>query len=102
MSREQESVRAWVRLPRDKYNQFEKWSNKIGLPLSQLLAICAWSGSQTVIPTLDPDAREALQLLYDEEQQERASQQAQAYYEGQQDWEEFRKWKEDRDSHARN
>lgn len=95
----QETLRIWVRLPADKHEQFEKWSIKIGLPMSQLVAICAWTGAKTVIPALDPDARTALEILKDREEEELYAQMADEHFEAKAEWEEFQKWKQERGLH---
>jgi hypothetical protein len=89
-------------LPKEKYKQFEQWSKQIGLPMSNLVALCAWAGAQTVIPALDPDARRALEMLREQEESEMYGEMAemahQASEEQERDWQEFFAWKKERDA----
>lgn len=76
--------RLWVRLPKQHFEYFEKYAAQLGIPMSQLIAMCAWSGARTVIPALDPPAYEALKAIEQEEreriQQEIADAYAESYF----------------------
>jgi hypothetical protein len=100
-----DTIRIWVRLPSEKYKQFEQWSKQIGLPMSNLVALCAWTGAQTVIPTLNPDARKSLQMLVDQEEADYYAELSEiAHEEEARNWrewsvnrDEFLAWKKERD-----
>lgn len=73
--------RVWVRFSQENYDLFDKWSRELSIPTSQLVALCAVAGSRTVIPTLLPGARETLEMIVRQEEQERYQEMADAYFE---------------------
>ncbi len=74
-------ARIWVRFSNENYEMFDKWSRELNIPTSQLISLCAVTGSRVVIPTLLPDAREALEMIAKKEEQERYQEMADAYFE---------------------
>jgi uncharacterized protein YbaP (TraB family) len=72
--------RLWVRLPKKHFEYFEKYSDELGISMSQLIAMCAWSGARIVIPALDTRAYEALKLIEQDQHDEVLQQQADEYF----------------------
>lgn len=64
------SARVFVRFPQDRFDLFEEWARELGLTMSDLVAICAWTGSKVVIPSLLPDAYQQLKLIQEERERE--------------------------------
>ena len=55
--------RVFVRFPQEQYDQFQKWSRQLGVPMTYLVSMCAWTGSHIVIPKMLPDVQEHLELI---------------------------------------
>lgn len=88
--------RLWVRLPKQHFEYFEKYAAQLGIPMSQLIAMCAWSGARIVIPALDPPAYEVLKLIDEEQREEILRQVADQHFKEKEEWEEFQNWKKER------
>lgn len=50
-----DTTRVWTRFTPDKYQQMQAWSDQLGMTLSQFVSICAWTGAQQVMRTLEPN-----------------------------------------------
>lgn len=75
--------RVFVRFPQEQYDQFQKWSKQLGVPMTYLVSMCAWTGSHIVIPKMLPDVHQQLDLIKEREESEYWASQYEAQQEGQ-------------------
>ena len=102
--------RVFVRFPQDQFDQFEKWSQLLGLPMSYLVAICAWTGSHILIPRMLPNVHQQLVLIKEQddasyweavaEAQAEISEKERMLFDGfEEHRQEFLKWRQERGLH---
>ena len=92
-----DNERIWVRFPTARRDKLQEMANKVGLPLSQFVALSAWSGATFIMRALDPDFMSMVKAAEDAEMDE-------MYESFQQsvviDYEEFREWQRQKEASA--
>lgn len=60
--------RVFVRFSKDQYDQFSDWAKRLGVPVANLVALCAWTGSHTLIPRMLPNVHQQLEFIRESEE----------------------------------
>jgi uncharacterized protein (DUF1778 family) len=65
-----DNERIWVRFTTERRDKLQEMANKVGLPLSQFVALSAWSGATFIMRALDPDFKSMVKAAEEAEMQE--------------------------------
>lgn len=89
--------RIWIRFPTERLVVMQGMADKLGMPVSQFVALAAWSGSTFIMRALDPDFKSVVKAAEEAE--------VEAMYEDFQesvavDYGEFLEWKRQKEAAA--